>query len=33
MNPAFDIDNRTAKLAAVMIVEVLAGIADRLRSR
>lgn len=33
MNPGFDIDNRTAKLAAVMIMEVLAGIAERLRSR
>lgn len=32
-NPSYDVDNRTAKLAATMIMEVLAGIADRLRSR
>lgn len=33
MNPAFDVDGRTAKLAATMIMEVLAGVAERLRSR
>lgn len=32
MNPSFDIDNRTAKLAATMIMEILAGMADRLRA-
>lgn len=33
VNPAYDVDNRTAKLAATMIAEVLAGIAERIRSR
>jgi arginase family enzyme len=33
MNPSFDIDHRTAKLAATMIMEILAGMADRLRVR
>lgn len=31
VNPSFDVDNRTAKLAATMIMELLAGMADRLR--
>jgi len=30
-NPSFDIDGRTAKLAAIMIAEVLAGLSDALR--
>ena len=32
MNPRFDLDGRTAKLAATMIGEVLAGLAFTIRS-
>ncbi|MBK7413086.1 MAG: arginase family protein [Ignavibacteria bacterium] len=32
VNPHFDVDGRTAKLAATMINEVLIGLAQRLRS-
>lgn len=31
MNPEFDVDNRTAKLAATMIMHVLSGIAERVK--
>lgn len=31
VNPNYDVDNRTSKLAAVMIMQLISGIADRLR--
>ena len=31
VNPAYDVDNRTSKLAATMIMQLLSGIAQRLR--
>jgi arginase family enzyme len=30
LNPLYDVDHRTAKLAASMIMSVLAGLADRM---
>jgi arginase family enzyme len=29
LNPVYDVDGRTAKLAAAMIMEVIAGVASR----